>query len=381
MNQQRRTFRGRGGPTDRRLPKHNARRRKKPAPTPEQQTSQQQPDVSSSELRLATAAKAEAYRCRDFPTEGTDLQRRDSSEIADEEEGSANANRHPTISRSDEDGAPLSSGDDNEEEAQGIPELSSSSVRDDHGEAHAPAGDAPDGEDVSNDAEKDVQKEEERIERLMQRIQNNRETMRLSKSLTVPSNYRRLVLDAVKNTVREWGDIARQQPPSGADNSDWTGDDGCNSAADVENAATRVAMGLAVFELVQRALHCGPLAGSKPGYMKRCGSEVAAMVLDFLNAIMPRSPPAEGARPPPTAPVEAAPSANLDGDGEAVANADADAASGTETDSMPSPAAALLMGTYCWTEKQASALATWRANAEKALERGKPASKSLLKKQ
>ena len=44
--------------------------------------------------------------------------------------------------------------------------------------------------------------------------------------------------------------------------------------------------GQAVFELVQQSLQCGPLAGSQPGYFKRCGSETAAVVLAYLETIV-----------------------------------------------------------------------------------------------
>ena len=47
---------------------------------------------------------------------------------------------------------------------------------------------------------------------------------------------------------------------------------------------TKKSTGLAIFEFVQQSLQCGPLAGAKPGYFKRCGSEMAAIVCKYLEA-------------------------------------------------------------------------------------------------
>jgi len=40
-----------------------------------------------------------------------------------------------------------------------------------------------------------------------------------------------------------------------------------------------------IFELIQMSLQSGPLTGAKPGYFKRCGSEIAQMASDFLSSL------------------------------------------------------------------------------------------------
>ena len=89
-------------------------------------------------------------------------------------------------------------------------------------------------------------------------------------------------------------------------------------------------LSIAIYELIQHALQCGPLAGGKPGYFKRCGSQVATMVHAFLVEIV---------------------------------------AHGDE---------AMAMG---MTEKQAKAIEKFKANALKASENAKPPSASVQKKQ
>lgn len=49
---------------------------------------------------------------------------------------------------------------------------------------------------------------------------------------------------------------------------------------DVESTVPRE-----IFELIQMSLQSGPLTGAKPGYFKRCGSEIAEMVSDFLSSL------------------------------------------------------------------------------------------------
>ena len=41
-----------------------------------------------------------------------------------------------------------------------------------------------------------------------------------------------------------------------------------------------------VFSLIQMSMQTGPLVGSNPGYMKRCGGEVASIAYDYLNEIV-----------------------------------------------------------------------------------------------
>lgn len=306
MNQQnRRVFRGRGGPTDRRLPKHNARRRRPPS--------------SNSPNNNPSSPRNNKYKDDDDKLRLQNHNNDDELLTKEEEEFEVEDSVDVLSADGDDGNASVEGGDDDEEVSK------------------------------NNNDERD----EQQIQHLMKRIRNNRETMQNSKSLVVPSNYRRLVLDAVKNTVNEWGAIAEQ-----------------SKLTDHTDTTTSTNTGRAVFELVQQALQCGPLAGSKPGYMKRCGTEVATMVYDFLNAIS-----------------TTVDSSNND---SSVANPDGghgdDGTDGIDYDDHDNidtddGVVKRLMETYCWTYKQASAIETWKDNAKKAIEKGKPVSKSILKKQ
>jgi len=86
---------------------------------------------------------------------------------------------------------------------------------------------------------------------------------------------------------------------------------------------------LAVFQLIQLCIQSGPLSGAKPGYFKRCGSKVANIALDFLEKVVPQY--------------------------EALGN---------------------LMG---FSSKQMDIMKKWKANAEKAVQKNTPPSKSVTK--
>jgi hypothetical protein len=130
--------------------------------------------------------------------------------------------------------------------------------------------------------------------------------------------------------------IATHYPPVPEDTSN---SDAINVVVDEDDEDTPVYMtselrkqaSLAVFEMIQQATQAGPLAGSKPGYFKRCGGEVAKVVETFLDQVIPQAP------------------ATID-----------------------------LMG---FTTKQMGAMETWRKNAQKAALENKPPSRSALKHQ
>lgn len=194
MNQNRRVFRGRGGPTDRRLPKHQARRRK---PHPATST------TTTSETNDAAAAITKAV---DLPPPPSDS--------------------HVILEQ------PLESS---------LPEPT-------------PLG----------DNEQATLPDRQQVQHLMHRIGNNRRTMETSSKLKTLSNYQTLVLDAIQNTVKEWKHVRLQQHLTVSD---------------------QHRMQQEVFGLIQQAMQCGPLAGAKPGYMKRCGADVARQVELFLTDI------------------------------------------------------------------------------------------------
>jgi hypothetical protein len=152
-------------------------------------------------------------------------------------------------------------------------------------------------------------------------------------------NYQRHALDATRNAIREYRSILRRYHGAnsvgeamGCDESE--DEDGLHRRAGlVWNERQQVLqedrkeLGAEIFGLTQQALQCGPLAGSKAGYMKRCGCDVASRVLRFLH--------------------DAFPDDDDDDDGT---NAYA------------------FLG---WTEKQAQAARAWKRSAERAAAGGK----------
>lgn len=262
MNQQRRMFRGRAGPTDSQLPKQNARRRRAP------KKSGDEVRVSKYDTPYVPPAPAAA------------------AAVVEEE-----------VSQHDSD---------SEEHLGGFV-----------GEAGLVISAAADDADESTRATQqdpsspNTNPSKKEIRHLLRRIRNVRESMQLSTvGLADPSIYETNVLHAVTNCIVEWRAILRFYP-----------------ADEVDDPVT---VGLQVFETIQQALQCGPLAGGKPGYFKRCGANVASVVVNFLR--------------------------------ENVADKE--------------DARALYL-----SEKQADAVEKWKVNATKAIANDKPPSKSALKKQ
>ena len=271
MNQQRRVFRGRGGPTDRRLPKHNARRR-----------------------RATTNKNAGAQGVSDNFAVAQSV-----PQIESDGGGSVNSTEDNDISQVE---------DSSDVVVQEAEALGTDSTRADATES-----------DPENERTVKFQKE---VNHLLKRIRNNKTSIQTSTlALNKPSTYQTNVLRAVQNCVTEWKSILHHFPDQLIDTT--------NSVTTDKNISLCRASGLALFELVQLALQCGPLAGSKPGYFKRCGSDVANLVLEFLTAT-------------------------------AVDRQDA-------------------MAMY-WSDKQAGAVEKWKDNARKAVQSDNPASKSVQKR-
>ena len=235
----RRTFRGRAGPTDRQLPKHQARRRKQ---------------GPREESKNKYAADDEALRA----------QREEDNFVAVLEETQEDARSDALV-------------DDSME------------LIEEEGKAEA------------------VHPADAEIQHLIRRLRNVRESIQLSADANAsPSNWQQNVINAVINCIGEWRAIV-------------------NHYEDLD-ATTCKAPALALYELIQMSMQTGPLAGAKPGYFKRCGSEVAMQALAFLNSI-------------------------------------------------EEPAS------LYFSEKQQQAIAKWRSNASKAVGNDRPPSKSALKKQ
>lgn len=247
MDTSRRIFRGRGGPTDRRLPKHEARRRKQ-APREESKKSKY--------LDNDVAVVVPNVEERTVQAETKDDTQSDGISSCNMEEGTTM----------------------NEDET------------------------------VATNSQAD-----EEIKHLIRRVRNVRESIQFSAAANVnPSTWQQNVLNPVRNCVGEWRAIVNHYQQGELDPSI------CKAPA------------LTVFELIQMSLQIGPLAGAKPGYFKRCGSDVAIQALEFLNRCV-----------------------------------------------ADKEEAAFLH----FTEKQVDAIAKWKGNATKAVENDKLPSKTITKKQ
>merc|ERR1711865_171801 len=117
------------------------------------------------------------------------------------------------------------------------------------------------------------------LDHLMTRIHNIQSSIQFSASSIInPITYRNNVLNPVANVTNEWRSIVRYHYHNHTKHS--TNNDSASAERSLMETKTT---SLAVFMLLQQALQCGPLAGSKPGYFKRCGSEIATVVHEFLN--------------------------------------------------------------------------------------------------
>ncbi len=227
MNNQRRMFRGRGGPTDRRLPKHNARRRK------------QHPEIE-------TVVKPPKYT---EPAPRMHQTEQESEKLKDESNNEWNE-----VLTDETLGMNLTA---NQLEAEFL---------------HS------DNNDNENDNNLQRHSCLEEIQHLKHRVRNVQESIQTSNSLANESVFQEIVLNATRNCVNEWRSIARHYSSSKAAEM---------GESDI-SIETRKETGLAVFQLVQLSLQSGPLSGAKAGYFKRCGGDVAIMALSFLEDVIPQ---------------------------------------------------------------------------------------------
>jgi hypothetical protein len=165
------------------------------------------------------------------------------------------------------------------------------------------------------------------VRHLKRRVQSIQETMSLSHSISDPKIYQDNVLNAVANCVKEWRSIATHYTAAPANLEEQAGcaDEFCMTEELKKPAA------LVVYEMIQHAIQCGPLSGSKPGYFKRCGGEVARLVVTFLDQVVPNSP--------------------------------------------------VLIACMGFTSRQMDAMEMWKKNAQKASLENKPPSRAALKHQ
>lgn len=274
--QQRRTFRGRGGATDRRLPKQNAGRRR---PNRNNDDDENPPSTLS---RESPAVVSEGEENDD-----------DLVVIVSTETNLGNDVRIPALPLTDTTGSNDLDDIENQEDSSPPPPYL---------------------------------KETKHLKRRMRNVQEiSIQTSRDSIASDL-SKYQNNVLNATQNCVNEWRSISRHYSSKNNDDNDSANDnDKCIPSE------LRTEVGLAVFQLVQLTVQSGPLSGAKPGYFKRCGSDVAKVVLDFLEEVVPQHN-------------------------------------------------ALGMDCMGFSSKQMNAMNKWKVNAGKAVENNKPPSKSVMKK-
>jgi len=226
------------------------------------------------------------------------------------------------------------------------------------------------------------------LRHLRGRVARVREGIQTSQGLANPETWRENCLLPAGNAAHEWRAIlAHHLPQSGA------------RAREEPCGAALHAAAADVFGLIQMALQSGPLAGSNPGYFKRCGGVAAGMGLEFLSDVLDAADGAEE-EPVPTrkaadgeetsedverdaggsegTPDDAA-AAAPPGEGDRRGN-HAAAAAGASGTPEPSPTGcprSLLL----FTEKQEAALRRWHEDARKAREKDAPPSKAAARAQ
>jgi len=148
------------------------------------------------------------------------------------------------------------------------------------------------------------------LKHLNKRIDNVQTSLQTSQ-LTNPSKWKMNCLLPVRNIVKEWRSILRfhnisldviqrssckhdddeeaDQIPAAQirnNNSDSTNSGVDNVHYDDATKDLFKSTSQKVFSLIQMSMQTGPLVGSNPGYMKRCGGEVTSIALDYLNEIV-----------------------------------------------------------------------------------------------
>lgn len=339
----RRIFRGRGGANDRRLPKHNAALKHRPTtPTTtddingsSSHESQQQPKVII-DSNTGTILVRHLFRQRNATTRSWDPEtgnlqsRRRRQQQQQQEEGpttlpldgddelfqlqiihdednNINNNNNDSLlsthlvpSSPDQDICTTTGSATTSDERDSSRRAASEQQQQPHTSTIASTGAVA---AVATAAAVIAPKVQQELGHLLRRIRNNRTSMSLSTTAALSNltNYQTNVLAACTNTVREWRSILRQydQDPSAAttvlstqfkEANSGTNDSGCPTCKTTNgstlDSAVKTSTGLAIFEMIQQSLQCGPLAGSKSGYFKRCGSEPAAMVHQYLTTLL-----------------------------------------------------------------------------------------------
>ena len=124
------------------------------------------------------------------------------------------------------------------------------------------------------------------LKHLNKRIDNVQLSLQTSQ-LTDPDKWKMNCLLPVRNVVKEWRSILRFHNIISSDviqRSSCKQDD--NVHYDDATKELLKSTSQKVFSLIQMSMQTGPLVGSNPGYMKRCGGEVALIALSYLNEIV-----------------------------------------------------------------------------------------------
>ena len=300
MNTQRRIFRGRGGPTDGRLPKHNARRRRAPGAHKPAVNKYQEEDNDH-------AANT---------TTGGDT----TIEVANVKNGKLD-DAHSSSSNNSMEDPHMEAWHDDESDVDSMEDSVTAPKVPTAGERNQEMG-GMEGSSPIIPVETNKNPCLKEVEHLRRRVRNIRETMMLSNSISNPATYQNNVLNAVSNCVNEWRSIATHYPLAPENETERDSDQTYMSPEMKKLAA------LNVFEMIQHAIQCGPLAGAKPGYFKRCGSAVAKVAETFLEEVIPHSP--------------------------------------------------ALLSCMGFTRKQMDAMETWKKNAHKAVLEDKPPSRTAV---
>lgn len=150
------------------------------------------------------------------------------------------------------------------------------------------AGVSTPAEDVDLDLAIDRELRDE-VAHIMKRIRNLEESIKLSSGIVNPVTWRQNVLNAVQNCVGEWRSIVafhhlrcEVEDVNANDQREAEHTKGWEQNDKIRELGAETS--LSMFGLLQHSLQCGPLAGGKPGYFKRCGGEVARAALAFLHA-------------------------------------------------------------------------------------------------
>ena len=284
-NNSRRVFRGRAGPTDGRLPKHQARRRKEDA------TDQQQPASWTSKYSDNGNDDAAAHddfgdgHGGDATTKTATLSQEAMTRIM------MKANlRHQSTEGVENESNQCNTTDEGELEiiASSSPvatPVATPAAATATAPTNTPNTDSP----ATNDSTDDAAAAKE-MKHLRKRIHNVIESIQLgNRSLANPSTWQANVLNAVENCVEEWKAIVRHYrfvfndeatvvPITNA---------GIGANSDIETMTKRKETAVEVFVLVQLSMQCGPLKGSSPGYFKRCGGAVSRIALNYLDLVLP----------------------------------------------------------------------------------------------